>query len=95
MVLSQRGEDGQARPIHFTSRQLTPTEQRYSATERECLAIITSVDIFRPYLHGNKFTIYTDHQALVWLEKHKDEKSKLMRWFLRLQEYDFEIVYKA
>ena len=62
--------------------------------ERECLVIITAVDIFRPYLHGNKFTIYTDHQALVWLEKHKDEKSKLMRWFLRLQEYDFEIAYK-
>ena len=30
----------------------------------------------------------------MWLDKHKDERSKLMRWFLKLQDYNYEIVHK-
>jgi hypothetical protein len=36
----------------------------------------------------------TDHQALVWLQQHKDHCSKLMHWILELQEYDFEIIHR-
>ena len=35
---------------------------------------------------------HTDHQ--VWLKNVKDPSSKLMRWRLRLEEYEFEIEYK-
>jgi hypothetical protein len=69
-------------------------EQNYSATERECLAVREAVKMFRPYLYGNKFTISTDHKTLIWLDKHKDERSKLMKWSIELQEYDYEIIYK-
>lgn len=94
MVLNQRNDQGIPRPIHFASKLLSKTEQNYSATERECLAVITAVNIFRPYLYGRPFTIITDHKALVWLDKHKNDKSKLMKWSLELQEYDYQIIYR-
>ena len=37
----------------------------------------------------------TDHQALTWLMKSENSlKGRRARWVLRLQPYDFEIIYK-
>lgn len=92
-VLSQ-GPIGQDKPIAYASRTLSDTESRYSTIERELLAIIWATKHFRPYLYGHKFTIYTDHRPLAWLYSLKEPNSKLTRWRLRLQEYDFDIIYK-
>lgn len=43
---------------------------------------------------GRKFKIQSDYQALKWLKNVKDPSSRLMRWRLRLEEYDYEIEYK-
>lgn len=92
-VLSQ-GTIGSDKPIAYASRSLNETERRYSTIEKELLAIIYAVKHFRPYLYGNKFYIYTDHRPLAWLYSLKEPNSKLTRWRLRLQEYNFEIIYK-
>lgn len=47
----------------------------------------------RHYLIGRKFAIKTDHQALKWLNNCKDPSSRLMRWRLKLEEYEYEIEY--
>ncbi|KAL0860680.1 hypothetical protein ABMA27_010024 [Loxostege sticticalis] len=92
-VLSQ-GPLGSDKPIAYFSKTLGDTQTRYSTIEKELLAIIEGVKHFRPYLYGNKFTIYTDHRPLAWLYSLKEPNSKLTRWRLRLEEYDFEIRYK-
>lgn len=94
MVLIQENSKGQALPVHYGSCLLSRAECNYSATERECLAVREAVKIFRPYLYGSKFNIITDHKALIWLDKHKDERNKLMKWSLELQEYDYDIKYR-
>lgn len=78
----------------YISRTLNPPEKNYSTTEKELLAIIWAIKRLRQYLLGRKFIIQTDHQALKWLKNCKDPSSRLMRWRLRLEEYDYEIEYK-
>ncbi len=92
-ILSQ-GEVPQDLPIAYASRTLNKSENNYSTTELECLAIIFAVKIFRPYLYGRKFIILSDHRALSWLFNLKDPLSKLARWRIFLEEYDYEIKYK-
>ena len=93
-VLSQKGEsEKDEHVIAYASKSLTESERKWSTTELECLAIIWAVEKFHYYLAGRKFKIITDHYALKWL-KENALKGRLARWILRLQPYDFEIIYK-
>lgn len=92
-VLSQ-GDIPHDRPIAYASRTLNDTEVKYSTIEKELLAIVWACKYFRPYLYGKRFKIYTDHRPLTWLFSMKEPNSKLVRWRLRLEEYDYEIIYK-
>lgn len=92
-VLSQ-GTVGTDKPVAFASRTLSETERKYSTIEKELLSIIWATKYFRPYLYGRKFIIYTDHRPLTWIMSLKDPNSKLTRWRLKLEEYDYSIVYK-
>ena len=59
-------------------------------------AIIFAVKQFRLYIYGQNFNLVTDHRPLIWLCNLKDPTvgSRLARWKIKLQEYDYEIVYK-
>lgn len=41
-----------------------------------------------------KFLIRTDHTSLRWLMSFRDLEGQLARWLERLQQYDFEIIYR-
>ena len=66
-VLGQIGEDSEEHPVAFPSRKFLPREKNYSVIEKECLAIVWSLQVFHVYLYGQKFSIETDHQPLSWL----------------------------
>ena len=93
-ILSQ-GEIGKDRPIAFASRTLNNAEINYSTVEKELLAIVWSCKHYRPYLLGRKFTVVTDHKPLLWIFNVTDPSSRLLRWRLLLEEYQFNIVHKA
>ena len=90
-VLSQLDDDKVEHPVYYASRTLVNGEPNYTVTERECLAVKWSCDLFRPYLLGRPFSVFTDHAALVWLARSRDTKSRLTRWVLELQEFDMTI----
>ena len=94
-VLSQGGSDGEEHPIAYGSRKLLPREQRYSAIEREALAIVAGVKHFRTYLEGMSFQIETDHNPLTHLFTLRDSHGRLARWALTLQPYRFKVVHRA
>ncbi len=92
-VLSQ-GPIGQDLPIAYASRTLNDSECNYSTIEKECLCLVWATKYFRPYLYGRKFNIITDHKPLQWLFSVKEPTSKLLRWRIRLEEFNYQIIYK-
>lgn len=90
-VLSQ-GPVGKDRPIAYASRTLNNTEENYSTTEKEFLAIVWAVKHFRPYLYGRKFKLFTDHQPLTY--SMSDANRRIIRGKMALEEFDYELIYK-
>jgi hypothetical protein len=82
------------RPVAFASKTLSPAEQNYSTTEKECLAIVWALNYFYPYLYGATFTIYTDHAALKSILSTKMPRGRIARWILTVQSYQFTIVHR-
>ncbi|MGL5708157.1 MAG: RNase H-like domain-containing protein, partial [Aeromonas sp.] len=79
--------------ISYFSKTLSEQQRRYSATEKELLAIVLTLKRFRHLLLGRKITLQTDHKALTYLFSMKNQNAKLMRWALMIQEYDITIAY--
>jgi hypothetical protein len=52
------------RPIAFFSRKLSKTQQKYSVTEIELLAIVEILKEFKGMLWGQDIKVYSDHQNL-------------------------------
>lgn len=81
-------------PVAFANKVNSVTQARYSITELECMAVVWSVRLFRPYLYGRRFAIVTDHAALKWLMTKREPSGRLHRWALTLQEFDFDVEYR-
>jgi len=92
-VLTQKVQ-GEERVIAFASRRLIAAEENYSATEKECLAIIWAIRKLRCYLEGYRFVVITDHLALKWLNSIDNPTGRIARWALELQQYQFDVTYR-
>jgi RNase H-like domain found in reverse transcriptase len=91
-VLEQERENG-PHPVAFASRKLSGAERNYSVHERELLAIVYALKEWRPYLHGSRLVIKTDHHPLRYMDTQTNLSKRQMRLMETLQEYDYEIVY--
>ena len=81
-------------PIGYWSKTLTDCKRNYSTMERECFSVVRAVTTLRPYIEGLNFTIRTCHDALRRLMTLTNSSDRLMRWCLRLSEFDFTITYR-
>ena len=95
----EEGQPGQERPVGYYGRKFTSHEQNYSATEAELLGVVEAIKQFRPYLWGRRFRVVTDHAALRWLHtmngtQEGGPQSRLTRWVIKLQEYNFYVEHK-
>ena len=62
-VLSQ-GRDSNSPPLGFFSKKLSEAEKKYSAFDKELLALYLAIRHFRHHLEGRSFTVWTDHKPL-------------------------------
>lgn len=81
--------DGVERPIHFYSEKYSDAATRWSTIEQEAYAIFAAIIKMESYLLGHHFVVETDHRNLVYMAE--ATAPKVVRWRLRLQEFDFEI----
>ena len=79
--------------VGYFSRKLLPYQVNYSATEKECLAIVESIAYWHHYLYGKEFLIRTDHKPLKYINSISKPNTRILNWALRLSQYNFKIEY--
>jgi hypothetical protein len=88
-VLMQEGQS-----LAFSSKQLSERNLGKPIYEKEMLAILHVVELWCPYLLGQRFQIKTRHQSLKYfLEQHISSQEQ-QKWVTKLFGYDYEIIYK-
>jgi hypothetical protein len=92
-ALSQLDENGDEKIVAYWSKTINTAQKNYSATDKELLSVVESIKNFRNYLAFTRFTLRTDHKPLIYLFNTKNLSSRLLRWSLILQEYQFDIEY--
>jgi hypothetical protein len=80
--------------LAFTSKQLSERNMGKSIYEKEMLAIMHSIDMWHPYLLGQRFQIKTNHQSLKYFLEQRISSPKQQKWVTKLFGYDYEIIYK-
>ena len=55
------------RVVAYASRQLKPHEQNYPTHDLELAAVVFVLKIWRHYLYGERYRIFTDHKSLKYL----------------------------
>ncbi len=80
------------RPIALFSRKLSKTQQKYSVTEIELLAIVETLKEFKGMLWGQDIKVYTHHKNLT-----RDAlgltSDRVYHWRLLLEEYAPKVMY--
>ena len=90
-------EHGRLQPVAFMSYSMSPTEQRYSQIEKECLAICHSFNKLNQWVYGKQdIEVHTDHQPLETIVRKPLNKApvRLQKMLMRLQRYSFKALYK-
>ena len=72
------------RPVAYASAKLSDAQCRYSATDREGLAVVWALDKFRHYLTPGQVQIITDHAALTGLMRSQLKSARLQHWAARI-----------
>eukprot|EP00253_Pinus_taeda_P035414 PITA_35414 len=63
----------------------------YTATEKDFLAVVHSLNKFRNYITGYQTFIHTDHAAIRYLMNKPDVNARTIRWLLLLHQFDLTI----
>jgi len=79
--------------VAYASRQLKVHERNYPTHDLELAAIVFALKIWRHYLYGAQFRVFSDHKSLKYLFDQKEMNMRQMRWMEFLKDYDFELLY--
>src|SRR6185436_14811233 len=74
--------------------KLSAAEQKYPVHEKELLAIVHAIKLWRPYLEGQKFTVITDHAALEYINTQPNLSKRQARWLDVLQSSTYKVKYR-
>ena len=87
-VLMQRG-----RVIAYGSRQLKTHEGNYPVHDLELAAVIYALKLWRHYLYGEDFEIFTDHKSLQYVFSQRELNLRQRRWIEHLKDFKCKISY--
>jgi hypothetical protein len=77
----------------YGSRQLRKHERNYPTHDLELAAMIHALKIWRHYLLGHRYQIYTDHKSWKYIFTQNDLNLRQRRWLELIKDCDMEIHY--
>ena len=87
-VLMQSG-----RVVAYGPRQLKNHEQNYPTHDMVLAAIVLALKIWRHYLYGEQFEVFSGHKSLKYIFIQLDLNMRQRRWMEYLEDYDFTLRY--
>ncbi|GKD25336.1 putative reverse transcriptase domain-containing protein [Tanacetum coccineum] len=88
VVLMQR-----EKVIAYASRQLKLHENNYTTHDLELGSVVFALKIWRHYLYGTKYTMFTYHKSLQHIMDQKELNMRQRHWLELLSDYDCDICY--
>ena len=81
------------RVVVYGSRQLRSHERNYPTHDLELAVVIHALKIWRCYLYGVSFQVFSDHKSLRYLFTQRDLNLRQRRWIEYMEDYDFALQY--
>ena len=85
--------DGKENPVAFVSKSLSKTQLRWATIQKEAYAIYYTCTYLKSLLRDREFTIYTDHNNLLFISQNSDPM--IIRWLMALSEFSFKVKFIA
>ncbi|XP_073224841.1 uncharacterized protein [Cicer arietinum] len=79
--------------VAYASGQLKMHEKHYPTHDMELAAIVFALKIWRHYLYGCNFDVYSDHKSLKYLFDQKELNIRHRRWMEFIKDYEFTLHY--
>jgi hypothetical protein len=81
--------------VAFESRKINDAELNYQTTKKEILVVVHALRVWRCYLEGAEFTMYTDHVSNTYFHTQPNLSRRQARWSEFLQRFGaFEWKYR-
>jgi hypothetical protein len=74
-------------PVACESTKLNSAELNYNVTEKEMLAVVHALHVWRCYLEGADFTVYTGHVSNTFFQTQPNLSRRQARWSEFLQRF--------
>nr|GEU87505.1 retrotransposon protein, putative, Ty3-gypsy subclass [Tanacetum cinerariifolium] len=79
--------------IAYASRQLKIHEKNYTTHDLELKAVVFALRMWRHYLYGTKYVVFTDHKSLQHILDQKELNIRQLQWLELLSDYECVIRY--
>ena len=81
------------RVVDYGSRQLKNHERNYPTHDMELATIVFTLKIWRHYLYGEQFKVFSDHKSLKYIFTQRDLNMRQRKCMEYLENYDFTLHY--
>lgn len=94
MLSQSKGTGEPLQLIYCVSKRTSEAESKYHSSKLELMCVVWAANKLRQFLLGMHFVVYTDCQALVYLNSFKGTNAQVARWHDILQEFNFSVKYR-
>jgi hypothetical protein len=91
VVLIQKNEKYQEKPIAFFSKASKDAELKCSSMEKQGYALVKSLKAFKDYILHSKILSYVPTGTIKDILTQPDSERRGGKWLAKIQEYDVEI----